>query len=248
MTKIIADACCNHLGVRSLIEYMISMAKEIGIDIIKFQSFQADRLNPCYPDFKRWYQYYKHMELSDDDHVFILETCNKADIEPLFTVFDSERTDFLCKIGMTKVKIASPDANNWGLLTKCLDLFADVYISTGMHSEAEIQNLKDWLKKDPIRVKRSKLFYCISKYPTPYNEINFNDMLSYGGFSDHTLGIEAAKKAIDLKVGYIEKHFTLSKDLPGKDHFFSCTLKELSKLVNYRNYIEKCLNYKKRWR
>lgn len=236
MTKIVADACSNHLGDRRLIEEMIRQAAICGVDIVKFQSFNADKLNPSWPDYDRAKLYYKSVQLSDDDHVFILEKCKQYYINPMFTAFDVERAEFLLNIGVELVKIASPDANNDELVDFCALNFGQqsVFVSYGMTNK--------------VPDGFTKSMYCVSRYPCPYNEIDFDKMKYYDGFSDHTEGIQAAKKAIDMGMKYIERHFTLGKYLPGKDHFFSSTPDEFKELCDYRDYKNKIQLYKTRWR
>jgi N,N'-diacetyllegionaminate synthase len=82
------------------------------------------------------------------------------------------------------------------------------------------------------------LLHCTSGYPTPAPECNMRRLTTlrqrYGvpvGFSDHTVGSEAAVQAVTLGACMIEKHFTLSHDLPGPDHWFSTTEAEFRELV-----------------
>ena len=57
--------------------------------------------------------------------------------------------------------------------------------------------------------------YCVSKYPTEFNEINWKKAIKYDGFSDHTIGITAPilfttlKKTTGSKKIIIEKHVKL---------------------------------------
>ena len=61
------------------------------------------------------------------------------------------------------------------------------------------------------------------------------------GFSDHTNGTTAAVGATILGACWIEKHFTLSKDLPGPDHWFSMDPPELRVLVDSVREAEKMM-------
>lgn len=253
-TKIIADFCSNHLGDRRLIEQGIKVLSETGVDIVKFQSFKADRLNKNWPDYEKAKEYYKSVELSDDDHVFILEKCKQYGIEPLFTAFDIERADYLLSIGVDNIKIASPNATDFDLISSCLGA-NKLIISTGMCSNKEVKQLCDYLdslyyseeSEQSGEIVLIKLLYCISKYPTKYEEVDFDKMQLFDGFSDHTADLRASMKAIDLGMGIIERHFTLGKWLPGNDHKISSTPDEFKELVDYRNYKEKCELYKTRW-
>lgn len=59
------------------------------------------------------------------------------------------------------------------------------------------------------------------------------------GFSDHTLGTEAGKLAIALGASFLEKHFTLSRSLPGKDQAVSIEPSELQELVEWTDVVSK---------
>ena len=240
---IIADACANHLGQRVIMEEMIKKAAEIGIDYLKFQSFKADKLNKNWDNYIENHDYYKKHELSFDDHIFIKLQCNKYNIKPLFTVFDLDSAEELKALNIESVKIASPDANNFELIEYVIENFNDVFISTGMHNKREIKKLREFIKYMPT----VRLFYCVSKYPTRMEDINFDDMLFFDGFSDHTETLEASKKALDLGMGIIERHFTLGKDLPGRDHKLSSTPDEFKELIRHRDYLYKSEQYKTRW-
>jgi sialic acid synthase SpsE len=218
---------------------MIRTAAEIGIDYIKFQSFNADNLNKNWPDYENAYKYYKSVELKDEDYAFIMQKCKEFGIKPLFTIFHTSVVMPLYTMGVKEIKIASPDAGNIELIDKCCSSFNKVIVSTGMSTNAEIRKLRN--------IFDVELLYCISKYPTKYSDIDFDKMQLFDGFSDHTQNLDAAKKAIDLGMEYVERHYTLGKGLPGKDHAISSTPEEFRELVEYRNYIEKCKLYKTRW-
>jgi sialic acid synthase SpsE len=238
MTKIIADAACNHLGNRKIMQEMIERVAKIGVDYIKFQSFHADKLNPDWPDYEKSKEYYKSVELSQDDHAFIIRTCRDNKINPLFTVFDVESAQTIRNLGVNIVKIASPDADNKELVDYCNCTFNEVIVSSGMTTSQRIRELRDM---------NCWVLYCISRYPATKESIDFDKMALFDGFSDHTPDIECAKKAIDMGMEYVERHYTLGKYLPGKDHLFSSTPDEFNELVDYRNYVEKCKLYKTRW-
>lgn len=241
MTKLIGDFCNNHLHNYDMIEEGIKQLAEIGVDYIKFQTFKADNLNKNYPNYNKMYETYKKMELTTDDHLFILDKCKGYGIKPLFTAFDIDAAKLLNDIGVREVKIASPDATNWELIDYCTDVFDNVIISTGMIAAHEYIYLKRNYKE------YASFLYCVSKYPTKFEEIDFDRMILFDGFSDHTETIDASIKAINLGVEYVERHFTLGKFLPGKDHKIASTSDEFKKLVDERNYIQACKNYKKRW-
>lgn len=243
MTKIIADACCNHNGNQEIMLAMIKCAAGAGVDVIKWQSFRADKLKLNWPDYESEYAYYKQHELSEDDHKFIIEKCESNKIEPLFSVFDLDTVDFLYSLGLERVKIPSPDANSWRLIDKCLDNFAHIIISTGMHKPSEIYELANYLatKKELHRVTA---MHCVSLYPTPPDKVNMMRMawlmniFDSVGYSDHSIGPEAAKQAISSGAASVEKHFTLDRRMFGKDHKISAEIQEFRELCEWRDLVQ----------
>lgn len=241
MTKIILDACNNHLNNRDIIIQMIRTAAELGADYVKFQVFKADHLNKDYPNYKETYTNYKKLELTESDYSDLLVLCKMYGIKCMFTVFHKDFVDHLYNCGASYIKIASPEADNVELLKAIiLKGFSEIFISCGMIDYNRIRFLRERT--------RTKLLYCVSMYPTHLKDIDFDEMRNFDGFSDHTIGIQAAKKAIDLDIGYIERHFTLGKYLPGKDHFFSSTPDEVKELIEYRDFKENIKNYKRRFK
>jgi len=248
VTRIISDCCANHMGDRRIMEAMIKAASGAGVDIVKFQSFRADKLRKDWPDYENAYQYYKRHELSESDHCFLMEKCKENGIEFLTTVFDLETVDFLAGLGLKQVKIASPDCNNWELIDKCLEKFDRIIISTGLHTPEEIFSLKRYLGKVHVTDKRVAILYCVSLYPTDLGQVKMltmkhamtgpYDSWTEHGYSDHTLGTDAAKLAIALGADYVEKHFTLNRNLPGKDQAISATVEEFREICEWRDKVK----------
>lgn len=242
--KIIADIGANHCGSRELMSKMVVRAAGAGIDIVKFQSWRADKLRKDWPDYDNAYAYYKKHELSESDHRFLIKQCRKHGIEPLFSVFDVDTVDFLSNLGMEQVKIPSPDCNSWKLIDRCLTKFKHLIISTGMHSIEEVGKLADFLKQNSNKVT---VMHCVSLYPTPLDKVNMM-RIAYlmqhfpsVGFSDHTLGVDASKVALCLGVSCVERHYTLDKTLPGKDHAISSLPHEFAELVEWRDKVKQIM-------
>ena len=63
------------------------------------------------------------------------------------------------------------------------------------------------------------------------------------GYSDHTLGIEVPIAAAALGAGIIEKHFTLSHELPGFDQKGSAEPWELKDFITYVRQHERGINF-----
>jgi len=244
MTVLIAEACANHGGSLDTMKQMASTAAECGADVIKFQSWRADKLSPTWPNYESEYQYYKQHELSYKDHESLLKHCENNGIEFLTTIFDLDTVDFLASLGLERVKIASSDCNSWKLIEKCLANFDHVIISTGMHSGEEIMELAKFLGTEAARCT---IMHCVSLYPCPLEKANLlriaalNKFFPSVGYSDHTVGTDVAKVALALGVAALEKHFMLDMETPSRDWAVSIDPAQFHELSRYRETIQKMM-------
>jgi sialic acid synthase SpsE len=234
---IIADACCNHLGDDRLINQMIDLCPTWGI---KFQLFDVKELSPAWGAD---YEYYKSCQLSDLQVRNILKRC-KGKVVPFFTVFTPTQLKRAIGLGVENIKIASPSAGDNPLCDMAYfdtEFFENgiLVISTGMSSRAEIAQM---LRKYP----KATFLKCISRYPAVWTQEDKEDALSFDGISDHSCTIDTALWAVRNGL-WVERHYTLGKDLPGKDHKISSTPEELAKIVAERDYLFKVDRFKTRW-
>lgn len=95
---------------------------------------------------------------------------------------------------------------------------------------------------------RVTLLHCTTDYPTKPSDVNLNAMLTlrdkFGcpvGFSDHSIGTHLAVAAVAMGARVIEKHLTISRDLPGPDHVTSLEPDEFKTLVNQIREVELAL-------
>ena len=81
--------------------------------------------------------------------------------------------------------------------------------------------------------------HCVSVYPQKYSESNLPrmkrlmDITQNVGLSDHIQGVESSKIAIGEGAVIIEKHFTIDRELPGRDNKFSILPNQLKDLTEY---------------
>jgi N,N'-diacetyllegionaminate synthase len=235
-TKIIADISSNHMGNINIAKSMVDTAADLGVDFVKFQSWQARYLRKDYPDYDSVYKRHSATELSDRDHIELFNHCRMRGIGFLTTCFNIERADFLRSIGVRKIKVASPDCANIRLLKYLMERFDKLIISTGMSTQEEVlKSIETTRGHDVVYL------HCTSLYPTPASAMNLKRMEWLErqnvrvGSSDHSLGIYAGMLAIARGADYLEKHFTLSRSLPGKDQGMSTEPSEFKQLVEFRN-------------
>ena len=258
---IIAEVGINHNGDVNSAKKMIDLAKECGVDAVKFQTFKAEEFvsNPVetytYKSQEKlvtesMLEMFKRYEFSEGEWKEIFNYCKNMNIICFSTPQNPSDLDFLLKIvDLPIIKIGSDDLTNLELLKCYASKNKPMIISSGMAFISEIEDAVE-----TIREKDNNdlvILHCTSSYPSEPEEVNLKKMLTIRqafdvivGFSDHTVGTIAATGAIALGAKVIEKHFTLDKNLPGPDHWFSSDPKGLSQLVQAIRYTEKSLgNY-----
>lgn len=207
--KIIAEIASSHNGDVELAKKMIKVAAETGVDIVKFQSWQSKNVDESDPDKSR----YESLELSDEAHYILKDECEKNGVEFMTTCYDTSRIDFLKKLGLKTIKIASTDLKHFNFLKKVRENFDEVIVSSGMSTKEEIEKSVEILKTGKYTI-----MHCVSVYPCPLEKANLEKLrwlkgiTSSVGYSDHTQGIEAAVFSMGMGVDYIEKHFTLNRN------------------------------------
>jgi len=257
---IIAEAGVNHNGDIEIAKKLIDAAASAEADYVKFQTFKAEKLVTKSAD-KATYQkkntgnenitqleMLKKLELSEDDHVELINYCNSKKIKFLSTPFDFESIALLKKLGITLGKIPSGEITNIPYLRQMAGSFPELVLSTGMATIEEIDTALNVLEKAGANKANITVLHCNTEYPTPMEDVNLLAMLHIKkefdiniGYSDHTLGIEVPIAAVALGASVIEKHFTLDRKMDGPDHAASLETGELKAMIDAIRNIEKAL-------
>lgn len=242
---LIAEAGVNHNGDLALALRLVDAAKAAGADAVKFQTFRAERLvsATAAPDS---YSMLQRLELSAEMHLRIFEHCRNVEIIFLSTPFDEESADLLERLSVPAFKIASGEITHLPFLRHVAKKKKPILLSTGMATLREVREAIRTLKS--AGANELALLHCTSLYPTRAEDANLRAITTLKkiykmpvGYSDHTLGFEAALGAVALGANIVEKHFTLDKALPGPDHAMSADPSELAALVRQIRSLEKAL-------
>jgi len=258
-TLIIAEAGVNHNGDMSLAKKLVDIAAESGADLVKFQTFSADRLATHFAH-KAEYQksetgetesqhaMLRKLELTEEMHVQLIAYCQSRAVGFLSTGFDIESVDLLNRLGQELFKIPSGEITNMPLLRHIGGLGKRVILSTGMSTMDEIESAISVLENSGTPRSKVTVLHCTTAYPAPMSDVNLSAMQSIKsalnveiGYSDHTLGIEIPIAAVALGATVIEKHFTLDRNMPGPDHKASLEPAELKAMINAIRNIEQAL-------
>ncbi|XP_066254006.1 sialic acid synthase [Euwallacea similis] len=245
-TFIIAEIGQNHQGDINVAKQLIKVAKECGVDCVKFQKtcltekFTQSALDAIYEGPNSWGETYgshkQHLEFSEEEFLQ-LQTYSK-ELGILFTAsaMDPQSFDFLKSINVPFVKIGSGDFNNHFLMMKAAQSGIPLIISTGM---ADVNFVKTIYQLVSSYHKDFAILHCVSAYPTPYKDVNLKVIPEFQalfpdipiGYSGHELDIHITVAAVALGAKIIERHITLNKNLKGTDHKCSLEPNELKKMV-----------------
>jgi len=258
-TLIIAEAGVNHNGDIALAKQLVTAAAEAGADMVKFQTFSADRVatrsagkagyQTKTTDRKEsQHQMLSRLELTAEMHRELIAHCVARGIGFFSTAFDIESIDLLVSLGQNHFKIPSGEITNLPYVRHVGHLGKNIIFSTGMATLGEIEATIDVLERAGTSRANITALHCTTEYPTPMRDVNLRAMQSihaaFGvavGYSDHTQGIEVAIAAVAMGASVIEKHFTISRELPGPDHIASLEPDELKAMVAAIRNIETAL-------
>jgi len=251
---LVAEIGINHNGDLALAHREIDAAADSGADAVKFQNYHTEAF---LSDRSLTYEYvsqgetvvesqfdmFKRCELRPDSLRELRQHCEQRGVVFFSTPTDEEGVAELVREGVGLLKNGSDCLGHLPLIRCMARTGLPTVISTGMATREDID--------DAVRAFRDAggidliLLHCTSEYPTPAEDVNLRKIpalaQAYGcpvGFSDHTDGIVAAVGAVTLCACFIEKHFTLNKQLPGPDHRFSADPAEFRALVDAVRFAE----------
>ena len=235
---IIAEVGINHNGDLDTAFKMIEVAKKIGFEAVKFQTFKAEEFNINKDETYTYksqgqtitesmLEMFKRYEFSVEEWHKIKKKCDDENIMFLSTPQNKSDLDILLDIGIPAIKVGSDDFVNVPLLREYSKVDLPLMLSIGMADMGEIYKTLEVVNafwRDDVL-----LFLCTSEYPTASENVNLKKLSTLKaafpnvqlGFSDHTAGALAAPIAVGFGACVFEKHFTLDNNMPGPDHWFS---------------------------
>lgn len=262
-TIIIAEAGVNHNGDMDIAKRLIDAAADAGVDYVKFQTFKTENLVSCDAPTAEYqktatnetsqYAMLKRLELSEAQHLELIDYCREKGVNFLSTAFDLDSIDLLSTFDLDFWKIPSGEITNYPYLAKIARTGQPIVMSTGMCDHQDIENALNVLLDNGACKDNITLLHCNTQYPTPHEDVNLLAMPHMGstfgvkaGYSDHTQGIEVPIAAVALGATVIEKHFTLDRNMEGPDHKASLEPNELKAMVSAIRNIEKALGVEKK--
>lgn len=246
MTKFVAEISGNHLGEKLRALELIDLAAGAGADMVKFQTFDPERLvgNHAYMlqdgpwKGRKLLQLYKDAWTPKTWHRALFDRARKHDLVPFSSPFSPEDVDYLESLDCQIYKIASCEITDLELVRYAGQTGKPMVISTGMATLREIELAVD--EAIEAGAKSVTLMKCVSGYPAPVEESNLatiRDMAEYFteakiGLSDHSLGIAVPVAAVAMGAVLIEKHLTMARADGGPDAGFSAEPHEFAMMVD----------------
>ncbi|MFA5068979.1 MAG: N-acetylneuraminate synthase family protein [Candidatus Omnitrophota bacterium] len=244
---IISEAGINHNGDLRLACDMVRSAADSGADAVKFQNYDTEdfivdrSIAYTYREHGKektetMWQLCKRCQMREGWIEKLIKLCDGLDIDFLSTPTSERGVDQLVTAGVKMLKNGSDYLSHLPLLRYMGRFDLPVVLSTGMAYE---QDIVEAIEAVSVSGKAQViLMHCTSNYPTEAAFVNLARMTALRqifnlpvGFSDHTVGSAAAIQSVALGAVIIEKHFTLDRDMPGPDHWFSLTPSELMAYV-----------------
>jgi len=255
---VIAEISANHAGRLDRAEELVRAAAEAGADAAKLQTYTADSmtLDSSEAPFRvgdemLWagrtlYDLYDEAHTPWEWHARLRDVAREVGIDLFSSPFDQAAVDFLVKLDVPAMKIASFELVDLPLIRAAAATGRPLIMSTGMATAEEIDEAV--VAANGAGAVGIVLLRCNSAYPAPAAEMDLRtipDMIDRWalpvGFSDHTLGTTAAVTAVALGASVLEKHITWSRAEDTADAAFSLEPAEFAELVRQVHEAEASL-------
>ncbi|TWT42413.1 N,N'-diacetyllegionaminic acid synthase [Phycisphaerae bacterium RAS1] len=243
---LIAELGVNHNGCAQTALQLLHAARDAGADAAKLQLFvpgelcsrvhRADEIAMLEP-----------LRLADDQHAAIVAEAARIGLPLFATPFDPPSLSLLLHLNIPLIKIASGEVTHTPFLSAIARTGRPAILSTGGCTLTDVDRAVATLRGGGCQAL--SLLHCVSAYPPPDDELNLRIIPALArrypscpiGFSDHTLGAEAALAAVSLGACIIEKHLTLDCAAEGPDHAASADPAAFAALVRGVRRVEAML-------
>jgi pseudaminic acid synthase len=257
---VIAELSANHQHDLNTTIELVRVAQAAGADAVKVQTYTADTITiDCEKEHFRieggtlWdgrtlHDLYQEAYMPWDWQPRLKAVADDIGIDFFSSSFDFSSVDFLETLDVPVHKVASFELVDIPLIRKIAATRKPIIMSTGMATLEEIE--EGVTAARDAGATEIALLKCTSAYPAPPEEMNLRTMADMAerfqvpvGISDHTMGIVVPVAAVALGGSIVEKHFTLSRSIPGPDSAFSLEPEEFKTMVEAIREAEKSLGF-----
>jgi N-acetylneuraminate synthase len=267
LPKVIAEIGCNHMGEVEIAKELLTLAKQAGADVGKFQKrnprelLTKEQYEAPHPNANNSYgaTYGAHREFLEfdlEDHRILQKHCEEIGLTYSCSVWDTTSAKEIVSLNPKLIKVGSPSNLHWEMQTFLREEYTgDVHISTGMTTKEEIEKIvKFWEEGKGDAKNRLVLYNCTSGYPVPFEDVclmeikTLIDLYKHRvkaiGFSGHHLGVSVDIAAYTLGAEWNERHFTKDRTWKGTDHAASLEAGGLRILCRDLKAVHAAMSYK----
>lgn len=255
---IVAELSANHRQEFDRAVELVKAAKAAGADAVKLQTYTPDTMTICCDnrhfqvgkgtlwENRSLYDLYREAYMPWEWQPRLKTVAEDLGMDLFSAAFDCSAVDFLQEMGVPVHKVASFEIVDIPLIEKMAQTGKPLIISTGMANLGEIEEAVQAARR--AGATQIGLLKCTSAYPALPEDMNLRTiphmMTAFNvpvGLSDHTLGIAVPIAAVALGACIIEKHFTLSRSIPGPDSAFSLEPDEFKTMVEAVRIAERAM-------
>ncbi len=247
---IIAEIGINHNGDMAICKQLIDVAKDAGVDCVKFQKRD---INQVYtqefldsPRESQWGATQREqklgLEFSAEQYQEIEDYCKSKDLEWFASAWDINSQKFLRQFNSKYNKVASAMIVYRELLKEIASEGKHTFISTGMTTYDDIQAAVNIFREVNCSFE---LMHTISTYPMKDEDANLNMIKTLRekfscnvGYSGHEVGLAVSYAAAALGISSLERHITLDRSMYGSDQSASVEPPGFKQLVGSVRKIE----------
>ncbi len=242
-TFVVAEAGANHNRSFQQATALIDAAVTAKADAVKFQTYSSETLyssnTPDFGGYSNISQLIKDIELPREWQSDLKSYCDDVGIEFMSTPFDEKAVDELYNLGVKRLKIAGFESTDPRLVKCVASTRLPLIITAGIGSDLNmVGTILEWVR-DVNPQADVTILHGNNAYPTPFEQVCLGQIGALRseypgikvGLSDHTPGIFVPPLAVAHGATTIEKHYTLSRHLPGPDHPFAIEPAELKAMV-----------------
>jgi pseudaminic acid synthase len=245
---VVAEMSANHGRDFQRAVKIIEAAAAAGADAVKLQTYSPEGLTiDCdHPRFKIqgtiWagrtlHDLYSESAMPWDWQPKLKRFADELHLTLFSSAFDAAAVDFLEQLQVPAYKIASFELVDLPLLRRVAQTGKPLIVSTGMATLAEISEAVATVHA--AGGHQLALLRCTSAYPATAEQMDLRTIAhmaeAFGlpvGLSDHSLHPAVPPAAVACGACIIEKHLTLSRELPSPDSPFSLEPEEFRQMVS----------------
>jgi len=147
--KVISEIGCNHMGDMNIAKELITLSKECGANVAKFQKRNNKKLlseeqynsphpNPINSYGATYGEHREFLEFTKEEHIDLQKYCKDIGIKYSTSVWDIISAKEIIDLNPDLIKVPSACNNNFEMLEILRDSFnGEIHISFGMTTKKE---------------------------------------------------------------------------------------------------------------